>query len=390
MSTPCVRDICAVLAVAAAVAGGAAGCGEGQAPSPVASPSPLASSARVASPSPEPADLAEPGPYGVGRRTFAFVDPDRDGRPVEVWVRYPALVDPGDPAKDAPPDPSGAPYPVILGDADIAAYLGEHLTSHGFVFVEGLGQRTWGSGHPTPSMVDYPLDLMVGLDGLAALEDDPLATILDTDRAGVVGYSFGAWTALTLAGARVDPDHYLATCSDRPAGWPDHWFEYICGSRERWDSFVRRGVEAGVAGDDGLWRAFGDERIRAVVPMMPEGFDLVGERGIASATADALFLAGSADIDNDYDPAALSLFEHYPADRLAMVTFVGADHGLLFAEDGLAQIRRLTTLFFDARLRGGATADLLARSWIEGEATTLEPHPSYETLVWGAVEPSGD
>ena len=36
------------------------------------------------------------------------------------------------------------------------------------------------------------------------------------------------------------------------------------------------------------------------------------------------------------------------------------------------------------------TADLLARSWIEGEATTLEPHPSYETLAWGAVEPSGD
>jgi len=124
--------------------------------------------------------------------------------------------------------------------------------------------------------------------------------------------------------------------------------------------------------------------------MIPEGFDLVGERGIASATADALFLAGSADIDNDYDPAALSLFEHYPADRLAMVTFVGADHGLIFAEGGLAQIRRLTTLFLDARLRGAAdSADLLAKSWIEGVAPTLEPHPSYETLVWGAVEPAG-
>jgi hypothetical protein len=105
-----------------------------------------------------------------------------------------------------------------------------------------------------------------------------------------------------------------------------------------------------------LWRAFGDERIKAVMPMMPEGFDLVGQRGMASARAAVLFVAGSVDDVNDYDPAAVSLFEHHAADRVSMVTFVGAGHFLILQEDGLAQIRRLATAFFDARLRGAADA----------------------------------
>ncbi len=282
----------------------------------------------------------------MGIRDFEFTDPDRGDRLVAIRIWYPAQGSPGEVTPDVLPDPVGRPYPVILGSSSISAYLSEHLASHGFAFVAVKDQSTWFS-HPSALMVDFPLDDMAALDGLAALRDDPLVDVIDTDRVGVVDYSFGAWTALMLAGARVDPDHYAATCGNRPMGWSDHWFDYVCGSPANWKAFVARGNEAGVATASGLWRAFGDERIRAVMPMMPEGFDLVGQRGIASAHAPALFLAGSQDTITDYDPAAVSLFRHYPDDRVSTVTFVGAGHMLLFSEDGLVQIRRLATAFFE-------------------------------------------
>lgn len=387
--------VTAAIGVADCSSGGAAtppgASAPGSTPAAIATGSTGPTSSPTATPDPalDPAALAWPGPYGVGVRTYAFVDPRRENRPVAVHVWYPAVAPPGKATPDAAPEPEGGPYPVILGSENISAFLGEHLASHGFAFLAVDGQDTW-SNHPDPAMVDFPLDLVAALDGLEGLDDDPLTGVIDTDRAGVADYSFGAWSALMLSGARIDPDHYRATCATRPAGWSDQWFDYICGSPANWDAFVKRGTEAGVAPATGMWTAFGDERIRAVVPMMPEGFDLVGEGGIASAHASALLIAGSNDLTNDYFPAAVSLFEAYPAGRVSMVTFVDASHFLILREGGLLQIRRLTTAFFMARLGGNeAAADLLAPPWIEGEASTLEPHEAYRTLVWGAVEPPG-
>ena len=39
--------------------------------------------------------LAEPGPYYVGRRTYQLVDSNRNNRPVEIIVWYPALLSEG-------------------------------------------------------------------------------------------------------------------------------------------------------------------------------------------------------------------------------------------------------------------------------------------------------
>jgi hypothetical protein len=352
-------------------------------PSP--SPSPSVVPSAFPSPALDPAALADPGPYEVGDRVLELDVAGRD-RPLRIRVYYPAAIKPGDPTEDAPVDRGGAPYRVVLGDSDLAPSLAAHLASHGLVYVEGIGQRTWGGSHPTPSMIDYPLDLMAALDGLAALEDDQLSGLLDTDRAGVVGYSFGSWTALMLAGARVDPAHIDATCATRPEGWADFWWAYVCGSPERWDAFFKRAAEVGVATDTGLWAPLGDGRIQAVVAMMPEGYDLTGPSGLASVTADTLFLAASGDIDSDYRFAAVPLFEHYPPGRGALVTFVGADHMLIGTEDGARQIRRLATLFLGARLLGEPAADLVTEAWVEDVAPTLEAHPSYETLTWGVVE----
>ena len=62
--------------------------------------------------------LAEPGPYAVGKSVYEFVDESRDGRRIAFGIWYPAQLAPGAAAaetvNDAPPDMSGAPYPLLL------------------------------------------------------------------------------------------------------------------------------------------------------------------------------------------------------------------------------------------------------------------------------------
>jgi hypothetical protein len=87
---------------------------------------------------------------------------------------------------------------VVGGDGIIADVLGRHLTSHGFVFVAVSGQG------PTmtflnDAMIDYPLDLVFGLDLLEGGELCVPASAVDGGRSGAVGLSFGSWNALALA-----------------------------------------------------------------------------------------------------------------------------------------------------------------------------------------------
>lgn len=328
--------------------------------------------------------LAERGGYGVGKRLYTFVDSSRDDRAVDVSVYYPALADGALVVEDAEPDLSAAPYPVVVGSDQIANIMGAHLASHGFVFVGGMYQGTWGR-HPDPKMVDYPLDLMAALDGLESLDGgDPLAGAAATDRSGVVDYSFGSWTALMLAGGRVDPGYYEASCSSPPSEWTDFWFDYVCGSPAGWDAMVQRGIEAGVAVRDDLWLPMGDGRIKAAMPMGPEGFDLTGPVGLADIAVPVMLVAAGSDTINPYELAAVPLYDTIDDDLVSMITFTDAGHMMIFEPDAQVQFQRFAAAFFGYHLAGiDEYAPALTTEFVEGQAPYLEPHPSYETLVWG-------
>jgi predicted dienelactone hydrolase len=53
-----------------------------------------------------------------------------------------------------------------------------------------------------------------------------------------------------------------------------------------------------------------DERIRAVLPMAPEGTMLFGERGLSTVDRPTLILVGTADTGCDYKREATYIFEH--------------------------------------------------------------------------------
>lgn len=325
------------------------------------------------------AAAADPGPYAVGTWGARYVDAARGGRVVRFRVFFPTT---GEAVAGTPPapDPSGAPYPVVVGDGHIAGLYGIHLASHGFVFVAALGQDPW-TRHPDPAMVDQPLDLVLGLDLLARGELGVPAGAVDTGRSGVVGYSFGSWNALMVAGARVDPEHFRRTCAERPEGWSDHWWAYVCGAPDGWTAFEARARELGLVPQSGLWAPFGDARVLAAMAMGPEGFDLIGPAGLARVDVPVLLVGAEEDTLNDYAPATTELFAHLP--DATLITFGGADHFMMFVPDVQTHFRRFALAFFDARLRGGtAWAEILTEAFVEEVASTLGGHQGFEGLAW--------
>jgi predicted dienelactone hydrolase len=333
---------------------------------------------------PRPTDgleLGKPGPYGAGFAPYKATDPDRADREISVIAYYPSTTTAPRPQRLAPSDASGAPYPVIVSDDEIGPIMGPHLASHGFVYLSVQSQYTWGFTY-SPNMVDYPLDQVVALNALETLADHPAAGLGDTSRSAALGYSFGAWDTLMLAGARVDPAHQRRTCATRPADWSEHWWQYTCGQPEAWQAVVDRAEALGIARDNGLWASMGDDRIKAVMPMGPEGFDLTGPAGLAEARVPALLIAAGSDTDNDYDPATTSLFEHYPAADL--ITFVGAGHMMVMEGDAREQMRRFATAFLGLHLQGRQDyARYLTEDYVEEIAPGLGAAESFETLAWG-------
>ena len=118
---------------------------------------------------------------------------------------------------------SPGPYPVILfshglgGSRDGYEYLGRHWATRGYVSVHvqhlGSDSGVW-KNQPRPlkamreaarnpqNSVDRPNDIKFAITMMDQLnqEPGPLQGLLDMDRLGAAGHSFGAFTTLALAG----------------------------------------------------------------------------------------------------------------------------------------------------------------------------------------------
>jgi dienelactone hydrolase len=155
------------------------------------------------------AEFAAAGAYGVGVRTFTFVDTSRPTPPnrtypgapertlpTEVW--YPASAPGG---RDASLDPAGAPYPLVVMSHEFSGfrtseeYLGRHLASRGYVVaapdfpLSNIG----APGGPTLADVEnQPGDVGVVIDGVLGA----LAGAVDGERVAAGGVSLGGLTTL--------------------------------------------------------------------------------------------------------------------------------------------------------------------------------------------------
>ena len=182
----------------------------------------VACTAAPVDPTEVPRDPAARGPWQVGVTTIAAHDPiDGQALTVEVW--YPASVAEGaDPeitlgiqlssVRRAPADHRGGPFPLIgfsHGSGGLrvqSVYVTEHLASWGYVVVAPDHPRDTlnSSKDDRPRVLRArPHQVTAALDA-ALVAGGVLEGMIDDTRIGVIGHSFGAFTALVLAGARLD------------------------------------------------------------------------------------------------------------------------------------------------------------------------------------------
>ncbi len=296
------------------------------------------------------------GPHWVGTTEFV-IDPDSE-RPIPLFVWYPALNpddaddsyaytidvkwDPapelatvvyGHALRDAAPDLSEAPYPVVVLSPGFGTnvaqytYLTEHLVSQGFVVVgvehqEGvylMDENPLRDGPPSyalrPADIRWTLDYAESL----AATGGALEGLLDLEKVAVIGHSSGGYTALAAAGARVDVDEMHQRCeTGRAEGDPQ---AEGCDWIEGFEDEI-----AALAGFDpmpeGLWPSMGDVRVDAIIPMAGESF-MYGQAGLAHITVPVLAMQGTLDY---FDWGAGPTFEYAASSQKALVAFEGAGH----------------------------------------------------------------
>ncbi|MCA9244548.1 MAG: alpha/beta fold hydrolase [Phycisphaerales bacterium] len=238
-----------------------------------------------------PADAGDPVDRGKpALREWRDVARDRA---VPALVRMPSL------------DGFDAPFPVVLVSHGIGqsrqsyAYLGKALADAGFVVahVTHVGSDESVYAEPDPFVAalarvsdpderaERPLDLRFALDQLLA--DPEIGPRCDPTRVAVVGHSFGAHSAMALAGLRFDQE-----TKTKPA--------------------------------------FTDARVRAVVAISPQGPGVMGltESSWDLIEAPLLTITGSDDValDSLVNSDRSAAFERSASPDACYVSFDGATH----------------------------------------------------------------
>ena len=245
------------------------------------------SEAQAASEPPvQPAEMLEiqlPGPYAWKKSSVTLTSPNRD-RTFDIDIYLPLK------------SPQPAPVVVIshgLGSDRISyEYLAKHLASYGFAVavpehpgsnaqqIQDLVTGRASEVSEPAEFVNRPLDIKDLLDYLTKLSTTNPAYRgqLDLQRVGIIGQSFGGYTALTLAGAGINFAQLDKDCKLENETWN---ISLLLQCRAR--SLERNQYN------------FGDPRIKAAIAINPIVSSILGETNLSQIQIPVMIIAGTAD-----------------------------------------------------------------------------------------------
>lgn len=298
------------------------------------------------------------GPHPVGIRDLAL----DDETPLEMNMWYPALPDDnpggtteypyeiklgaplgavtiaasaGQAVREGPFDLAQGPYPLVVLSPGFAigstsyAWLAEHLASYGFVVISPEHRE-----HLDPenelwrAAITRPQDILA----LFAYVDEAvgpggaLEGLIDPETVAVIGHSYGGYTTLAAAGAQIDTASFEAHCED--AARADDPAVWLC------EMLLPRLAEmAGLAGlasfPEGLWPAWSDPRVDAIVPMAGDAF-FFGQPGLAKIDVPLMAIGGTLDGDTPFAWGPGPTYEYASSPARVLVALNDAEH-LIFA-----------------------------------------------------------
>ena len=224
-----------------------------------------------------------PGPYTWKKSSVTLTSPNRD-RTFNMDIYLPQR------------SPQPAPVVVIshgLGSDRISfQYLAKHLASYGFAVAvpehpgsnaQQIQNLITGRSNQLAAPAEFinrPLDIKDLLDYLTKLSttDPAYQGQLDLQRVGVIGQSFGGYTALALAGAGINFAQLENDCQLENETWN---LSLLLQCRAR--SLERNQYN------------FGDPRIKAAIAINPIVSSILGETNLSKIKIPVMLIAGSAD-----------------------------------------------------------------------------------------------
>ena len=230
-------------------------------------------------------DLVSPGSFTWVRKELIFRDWQRD-RIIPTYFYLPS-----------PKYPS-QPFPVIVishgvaSDRSSFAYLAEHLASHGFAVAvlehpgsnaERVQRYLTGLARPLEAkeFINRPLDVKFMLDELErwAKLNPHLEEKLNFQQVGAIGHSFGGYTVLTLAGAKINFQQLQQDCSGNISSFNLSLFLQCQVTELQPKDYHME-----------------DKRIKAVLAINPLSSSIFGESGISQVQVPVMLVANSQDI----------------------------------------------------------------------------------------------
>lgn len=242
--------------------------------------------------------LAETGQFAVEQRSLLLQDSERDRTyPVDLYL-------PADRSAIAGPIPvlilshgygDTHTHPEIIAAARSLAANGflvavpEHIGSNK-AYQDDLVQGLTRESFEVMEFINRPLDIRFLLDTLEQQNNTEFQGRLQLDRVGLIGHSFGGYTALVAAGATVDINRLQQQCDPEAAFAPDNvnialLIQCRLLELETSPQAIRQLTDGSLA----------DERVGLVITFAPLS-NLFGEQGMGQIQVPTVLMGGAYDI----------------------------------------------------------------------------------------------
>jgi predicted dienelactone hydrolase len=215
-------------------------------------------------------NLLNPGGYSYRQQRLTMDDRRRDRTfPVDLYL---------------PKIPGKQKLPLIVishglgSDLTTFAYLAKHLASPGSSAkqIAALLNGLESDVTPPQELIDRPLDIKFLLDRLA----DNFGKQIDVNNVGVVGQSFGGYTALALAGAEINWNSLNYDCPNLETSWNLSWLIQCLALQ----------IPLVVKKEE-----LKDDRIKAVIAINPLISSIFGKESLSKIKLPVMLISGSSD-----------------------------------------------------------------------------------------------